>query len=131
MSTQWMAEMAELVDAAADATVQAAHRRSSTSSPPVIQETPAVPIAVDDPPTEPATSPRHVDPQVQEWPVELQLPTREYGPHPEPEVYPCRFLMNDGQWSEAEREAHLHKAAQATNLHVWNREARAEPERHN
>ena len=128
-----MAEMAELVDAAADAAVQAARTGDQAppvtkAQPPVIQETPAVPIAVDDTPTEPATSPRHVDPQVQEWPVELQLPTREYGPHPEPEVYPCRFVMSDGQWTEAEHEA---QAPQPTNLHVWNREVRAEAERRN
>ena len=74
---------------------------------------------------------RRIDPQVQEWPVELQLPTREIGPCPEPEVYPCRFLVNDGQWTEEEHAAHLHKAARAVNLRAWNREAREEAERHN
>ena len=99
--------------------------------PPAIQEPPTVPISVDDTPMEPATSPRRVDPQIQEWPVELQLATRKYGPRPEPEVYPCRYVMNDGQWTEAEHAAHLHKAAQATHDYAWNREARAEAERHN
>ena len=40
--------------------------------------------------------------------------------------------MNDGQWTQEEHAAHLcirqHKL---TNLYVWNREARAEAERHN
>ena len=33
-------------------------------------------------PTEPATSPRLID------------PTREIGPRPEPEVYPIRYIVN-------------------------------------
>ena len=82
-------------------------------------------------PTEPATSPRQVDPDAREWPFELQLPTRECGPHSEPEQYPTRYVMNGGQWAQDEHEAHLHTAAQATNLHVWNREAREEVERAN
>ena len=94
----------------------------SKASPPIIQETQAVPISVDNTTTEPATSPRRVDPPVQEWPAEVQLPTREYGPRQEPEVYPTPFVMNDGQWTQQEHEAHLHKAAHATLVHVWNRE---------
>ena len=93
--------MADLVDAADDVAVQTAQAGDQAppvtkAQPPVIQEPPAVPISVDDTLMEPATSPRRVDPHVQQWPVELQLPTREYGPHPEPEVYP---VMNDGQWT--------------------------------
>ena len=49
------------------------------------------PSSIDDTPTEPATSPRMIDPQMREWLIELQLPTREIGPRPEPEVYPTRF----------------------------------------
>ena len=71
----------------------------SKASPPAPQEPTAVPTSIDDTPTEPATSPRNVDPQVREWPVELQLPTGEIGPRPEPEVYPTRYVMNDGQWT--------------------------------
>ena len=41
------------------------------------------------------------------------------------------FVMNDGQWTQQEHEAHLHKAAHATLVHVWNREAREEAERQN
>ena len=60
---------------------------------PVSKATPptmAVPSSVEDTPTEPVTSPRNLDPPVREYPVEI-------GPHPEPEVYPIRHLMNDGQ----------------------------------
>ena len=31
--------------------------------------------------------------------------------------------MSDGQWTQEEHEAHLHKAAQATNAHLWSRKA--------
>ena len=132
MSGPWMAEVADLVDAANGAAVQTA--QTGDQAPPVSKParlTMAVPSPVDDTPTEPATSLRSTDPQVQEWPVELQLPTREIGPRPEPEVYPCRFLMNDGQWTAEEHVAHLHKAAQAGNFYAWNREAREEAERQN
>ena len=43
----------------------------------------------------------------------------------------CRYVMNDGQWTAEEHEAHLYKAGQAQNVYAWNREARAEAERHN
>ena len=39
--------------------------------------------------------------------------------------------MNDGQWTDEEHAAHLYKAGQAHSVHAWNREARAEAERHN
>ena len=136
MSGPGMAEMADIVDAADGAAVQTAQAGDQAppvlkASPPTVQETQAVPISVDDTPTEPATSPRRVGTPVQEWAVEVQLPTREYGPRPEPEVYPTPFVMNDGQWTPQEHLAHLHKAAHATLVHVWNREAREEAERHN
>ena len=137
MSTPWMAELAEVEDAAfvTEAALQAAQAGDQVpppvtkAQPPVIQEPPAVPIPVEDAPTEPATSPRHVDPGVREWPVDLQLPTREYGPHPEPEHYATRFIVNDGQWTPEEHEQVLHKAAQGINDHYWNREAREEAQR--
>ena len=73
MSAQWMAELAEIKDAATEAAFQAARVEDrappvSKAPPPAIQEPQAVPISVDDTLTEPATSPRRVDPQVQEWP---------------------------------------------------------------
>ena len=63
-----MAEMADIVDAA----------QTGAQAPPVskaagLQPTVA-PSSIDDTPTEPATSPRMIDPQMREWPVELQLP---------------------------------------------------------
>ena len=136
MSGPWMADMADVVDAGDGAAVQTAHAGDqappvSKASPPTVQETQAVLISVDDTPTESATSPRRLHPPVQEWPVEVQLPTREYGPRPEPEIYPTLFVMNDGQWTQQERQAYLHKEAHATLVHVWNREARQEAERHN
>ena len=103
----------------------------SKAVPPTPQESTVVPNPIDDTPTEPATSPRNVDTQVREWPVELQVPTREIGPRPEPEVYPIRHLMNDGQWTPEEHAAHLHKAVQAGNFYARNREAREEAERQN
>ena len=72
-----------------------------------------------------------IGPQVREWPLELQLPTREIGPREEPERHPTRFIVNDGQWTPAEHEEELHKASQAWHPHAWNREAREEAERHN
>ena len=63
MSGPWMAEMADLVDAADDAAVQTAHAGDQAppvmkAQPPVIQEPPAVPRSIDETPTEPATTPR-------------------------------------------------------------------------
>ena len=73
----------------------------------------------DDAPTEPAISP--------EWPVQLQhIQGRVYGPQPEPERYAIRFIMNDGQWTPKEHEEQLRSAAQAINVHQWDRECRAE-----
>ena len=136
MSTPWMAELADFEDAATEAAFQAAQAGDQAppvtkAQPPVIQEPPAVPISVDDTPTEPATSPRHADPEVQEWAVDLQLPTREYGPREEPEQYATRFIVNEGQWTPEEHEQVLRKASQAVNAKYWNREAREAAERAN
>ena len=119
--------MADLVDAADDAAVQVAHAGDQAppvmkAQSPVTQEPTAVPRSIDETLTEPATTPRQIDSEAREWPVEVQLPTLEYGPRPEPEVYPCRYVMNNGQRTEKEHAAHLHKAGQATNLYIWNRE---------
>ena len=98
MSGPWMGEMADLVDAA----------QMGAQAPPVSKaahpQPTVAPSSIDDTPTEPATSPRMIDPQVREWPAELQLPTREIGPRPEPEVYPTRFIVNDGPWTPEEHE---------------------------
>ena len=80
MSGPWMAEVADLVDAADDAAAQVAHAGDQAppvtkAQPPMIQEPPAVPRPIDETPTEPATTPRQIDPEAREWPVELQLPT--------------------------------------------------------
>ena len=72
-----------------------------------------------------------IDPQAEEWAVELQLPTREIGPREEPERYATRFFVNDGQWTPEQHEGQLYKAAQAWNYKHWNREAREAAERHN
>ena len=97
-----------------------------------LQEPPAAPIQVDDAPTDPATSPRQVDPEAREWPVQLQpIQGRVCGPQEEPERYPTRFIMNDGQWTPEEHEAQLRQATQATNAHLWSCEAREAAERAN
>ena len=87
-----MAELAELEDVATAAAFQAA--QIGDHAPPVSKAAPQQPTggpsSINDTPTEPATSPRQVDPQMREWPVELQLPTGEIGPREEPEVYPIR-----------------------------------------
>ena len=78
----WMAEMADVVDAA----------QTGGQAPPVSkaapQRQPVASFSIDDTPTEPATSPQ-------------QLPTREIGPQEEPERYPTRCIVNDGQWTPA------------------------------
>ena len=85
--------MADVVDAA----------QTGVQAPPVSKAAPLqptiAPSSIDDTPTEPATSPRMIDPQAREWPVELQLPTREIGPREEPERYPTRLIVNEGQWT--------------------------------
>ena len=119
----WMAEMADVVDAA----------QTGAPAPPVTKAAPpaptVVPSSIEDTPTEPATSPRMIDPEAREWAVELQLPTREIGPREEPERYATRFIVNDGQWTPEEHENELYKAAQAGHCKQWNREAREAAER--
>ena len=69
----------------------------------------------DEVPTEPATSPRS---QVVEVPVhpryieELRLPSREFGPHPEPERFVTRWVSRDG-YTQEEWEAYFRKHRQA------------------
>ena len=69
-------------------------------------------------PTEPATSPRT---QIQEVPVrrdyveELQLPSLEYGPRPEPERFATRYILNDGTMSQDAYDELTRKAAQSFN----------------
>ena len=96
-----MQELADAEDVATEAAFQAAHM--GDQAPPVSKaahpQPTAAPSSIDDTPTEPATSPRTIDPQVREWPVEFQTPTKEIGPREEPEKYPTRFVVNDGQWT--------------------------------
>ena len=120
-----MAELADLVDNA-----QTRAQAPPMSKTPLPQPTVA-PSSIDDTPTEPATSPRIIDPHSREWPLELQLPTREIGPREELERYPTKFIVNDGQWTPEGHEEELRKASQAGNFYAWNREAREEAERHN
>ena len=85
-----MAEMADVVNAA----------QAGAPAPPMNKAAPppsTMHSSIDDAPTEPATCPRMMDSQVQEYPVELQLPTGEIGPRKEPERYATRFIVNDGQ----------------------------------
>ena len=108
----WMAEMADVVDAA----------QAGASAPPVTKA--ALPrsmmsSSIDDTLTEPATSPRMLDSQVREWPMELQRPTREIGPREDS----TRFIVN-GQWTPEEYEEELRKASQAWNQYEWDRRAR-------
>ena len=118
---QWIQQLTKVEDAATKAACQHATQ-------PVVQVPPPAPIQVDDDaPTEPATSPRQVDPQAREWPVQLQ-PTqgrdrRVFGPQEEPERYPTgptRFVMNDGQWTAEEHEEELRRAAQTVSNRQWN-----------
>ena len=57
-------------------------------------------------PTEPATSPRS---QIHEVPVrrhyfeELQLPSMEYGPRPEPERFASRYIFDDGTMGRSDQ----------------------------
>ena len=123
MSGPWMHELADAEDAATEAAYTAAHHDDQVPPPmakaaQVAQQPTAAPIQIDETPTEPATSPRHADPEVREWPGDLQLPTREHGPHPEPERYATRYVMNDGQWTPEEHEQVLRKALkQSMSMH--------------
>ena len=71
----------------------------------------------DEVPTEPATSPMS---QVHEVPVhptyieELRLPSREHGPHPEPERFVTKWVSRDG-YTQEEWEAYFRKHRQAWN----------------
>ena len=118
----WMADMADLVDA----TEATAPALPSTKAPsPGSMRT----VSIDDTPTEPATSPRETEAQYQRWPTELRLPTGFIGPLEEPEVFPTKWILNDGRWTEEEHEALLRKAAQAINYRDWNRELEDEVRR--
>ena len=72
----WMSQMANAVDEA----------EAANALPP------------DEVPTEPATTPRsqsHDAPRSTRVVEELQLPSLEYGPRPEPERFATRFILND------------------------------------
>ena len=92
----WMNEMANAVEEA-----EAANAR-----------------AQDEVATEPMYTPRALhedDPGSPRWVEELQLPSLEYGPRPEPERFPIRFILNDGSLPQEEYEELARKAAIAFN----------------
>ena len=79
----------------------------------------------DEVPTEPATSPRS---QVVEVPVhptyieELRLPSREFGPHPEPEKFATRWVSRDGYTQEEWEAYYFRKHRQAWSSNDMERE---------
>ena len=78
-------------------------------------------------PTEPAITPRsqHQDaPGSPRWVEELQLPSLEYGPRPEPERSAIRYILNDGSLPQEEYEELARKAAQAFNNRDMEKERR-------
>ena len=81
--------------------------------------------AQDEVPTEPALTPRSLPQDVPgspRWVEELQLPSLEYGPRPEPERFAIRFILNDGSLPQDEYEELARKAAQAFNNRDMERE---------
>ena len=81
--------------------------------------------AQDEVPTEPAITPRsqlHDTPGSPRWVEELQLPSLEYGPRPEPERSAIRFILNDGSLPQEEYEELARKAAMAFNNRDMERE---------
>ena len=46
---------------------------------------------------------------------ELQIPSLEHGPHPEPERFATRYILNDGSMPQQEHQELLRKASQAFN----------------
>ena len=104
--------MADAVDAheAAQASPQ-----SKASMPGVYQ---------DDAPTEPATSPRVIEVPVHPTYVEeLRLPSREYGPHEEPERFVTGWVSRDG-YTQEEWDAYFRKHRQAWSNHDMEKERR-------
>ena len=94
--------MADAVDAheAAQASPQ-----SKASMPGVYQ---------DDAPTEPATSPRV---------IEVPVPSREYGPHEEPERFVTKWVSRDG-YTQEEWDVYFRKHRQAWSNHDMEKERR-------
>ena len=87
---QWMQALAEVEDAATQQAFQGDAPMPQQQQP---QEHPV--RNEDDVPTEPPTSPRQIDPQAREWPVQVApIQGRVYGPQPEPERYPNPYVMN-------------------------------------
>ena len=69
-------------------------------------------------PTEPAITLRsqiHDAPGSTRIVEELQLPSLEYGPRPEPERFATRYILNDGSMPQEEYEELMRKAAQPFN----------------
>ena len=108
----WITDMADAVD---EYEAAQAPPQSKASMPAVYHE---------EVPTEPATSPRS---QVTEVPVlptyieELRLPSREYGPHPEPGRFVTRWASRGG-YTQEEWEAYFRKHRQAWSNHDMEKE---------
>ena len=123
---QWVQQLAEVEDAA----TEAAFQQGAQPMPQVPQEPPI--RDEDEVPTEPATSPRQVDPQACEWPVQFQpVQSRACGPQPELERYPNPYVMNYGQLTPEQHEVDLHNAQQAVSAQARDRERQEEAEREN
>ena len=78
-------------------------------------------VCHDDTPTEPATSPRVMEVPVPQYTEELRLPTREYGPHEEPERFVTRWVSRDG-YTQEEWDAYFRKHRQAWSNHDMKKE---------
>ena len=102
----WLADVADAVEEHEAAT---APPQSKASMPRVCQ---------DDAPTEPATSPRVMEVPSPRYVEELRLPTREYGPHEEPERFVTKWVARDG-YTQEEWEAYFRKHRQAWSNQEW------------
>ena len=101
----WMGQMADAVEEAEAANV----------------------IPQEEVPTEPAITPRsqlHDAPGSTRTIEELQLPSLECGPRPEPERFANRYILNDGSLPQQEYERLARKASQAFNNRDMERERR-------
>ena len=96
---QWMQQLAEVEDAA---TVEAFQQGAKTMlQDPQPQEHQA--REEDEVPTEPATSPRQINPQARAWPAQLPPPQGPiHGPQDKPERYPNPYIC-DELWSNDSR----------------------------
>ena len=111
----WMADMAEALE-----------EHEAGQAPPS-SKTPMPAVPIDDAPTEPATSPRTTEVRIPDYVEELRLPSREYGPHEEPERFVITYILNHGTMSQEAHDALMRKAAQAFNNRdmIWDQQQAA------